>query len=291
MNIRRPAVATRSRETSLRVLALALGVSVVLLGLGVCASRAEDLGDGCTPVPKAVAGQQTLRTMADHIARGEPVRVLAIGSSSTEGIGATSPAGSYPRRLESLLQGVFADASITVQNAGIGGETAEATVARLEAVLREPAKPDLVIWQVGTNDAVKGGSEESFRALLERGVAAAQHAEVDLILLDQQFYSGIPDVSRYERFVQAVKTVAEKAKVGLFSRYQLMKDWFAADPRRLTMMLSDDRFHMSDRGYQCLASNLGHEIASSIGASLTPSQLLARSKRFAPAIDRAIRRT
>jgi hypothetical protein len=89
--------------------------------------------------------------------------------------------------------------------------------------------------------------------LLERGVAAAQQAGVDLILLDQQFYLSIPDVARYERYVGMVEAIAARAKVGLFSRYKLMKDWALLDARLLKGMLSTDQFHMGDHGYRCLA--------------------------------------
>ena len=85
------------------------------------------------------------------------LEILAIGSSSTEGIGASSPANAYPARLKDELthdDGIAAD----VRNAGVGGELAVKTLQRLKAALKT-GWAELVIWQVGTNDALVGVDE------------------------------------------------------------------------------------------------------------------------------------
>ena len=69
-------------------------------------------------------------SLAFNKGTGLPLDILAIGSSSTEGVGASSPANAYPARLKDELEketGVDFD----VKNAGIGGELATKTVERL----------------------------------------------------------------------------------------------------------------------------------------------------------------
>ena len=105
-----------------------------------------------------------------------PLDILAIGSSSTEGIGATSAANAYPAKLEEELEertGVDFD----VKNAGVGGELAAKTLERLKRALRS-GWARLVIWQVGTNDAIVGVDEALFRATLKAGVAAVRAAGI-----------------------------------------------------------------------------------------------------------------
>jgi acyl-CoA thioesterase-1 len=252
--------------------------------------RAGDEGPGCDIATNAILPGAPLEAVTRHLAAGEPVTVLAIGSSSTEGVGATAPGASYPAQLEGDLRALWGTAQVSVRNAGVGGETADATVARLEAALAGSSRPDLVIWQVGTNDAVRGGDEAAFRALLERGVAAARRAGADLILLDQQFYPGIPDRARYERYVAMVAAVASTSKAPLFSRYRLMKKWSDLAPGLLSAMLAKDGFHMGDRGYDCLASALSQEIttylrtaspaASAVLAKRPATQNVASARRF-----------
>jgi lysophospholipase L1-like esterase len=97
------------------------------------------------------------------------VDILAIGSSSTEGIGASAPNMTYPAQLQADLAAALGE-KVAVTNAGIGGEAVAATLARLKILLKGE-KPDLVIWQVGTNDAVGGDDEAAFRAEIEDGVS------------------------------------------------------------------------------------------------------------------------
>jgi acyl-CoA thioesterase-1 len=210
--------------------------------------------------------QPALQAVARDVAIRTDVRILAIGSSSTAGVGASSPSLTYPRQLEAALERRFAGVEVDVENAGVSGETADATVSRLEKALQRVDKPDLVIWQVGTNDAIQAADEGRFQALLERGSAAAKRAGVGLILLDQQYYPSISDLAGYERYVHIVETVATNAGVGLFSRYRMMKEWDALGRGFLESMLSKDQFHMSDQGYQCMAQAFGREIASTVAA-------------------------
>jgi lysophospholipase L1-like esterase len=230
------------------------------------------------PLPPA-AERMSLSLTEAHVAQREPVRVLAIGSSSTEGIGASGPDRTYPHLLEQALRAAWRGTPVGVTNAGIGGETADQTLARLAEALKQPVKPDLVIWQVGTNDAITGGDEAAFRRRLEQGVALVRAAGSDLIILDQQYYPAIPDHARYERFVGLVAAVADGAEVPVFSRYALMKDWNRQDPNLLAGMLSSDQFHMGDQGYACLAQALGREILDAVTPRPDPLQAVARAKR------------
>ena len=119
-----------------------------------------------------------------------------------------------------------------VRNAGVGGEVSSATLARLRSELAS-RRPDLVIWQVGTNDAVAGVDAAVFRANLEAGVAAARAQRVPIILVDPQFYFGIKDLARFKQFVAIVSDVGARMHVPVFSRFAMMKAWAAQIGRRL----------------------------------------------------------
>jgi hypothetical protein len=45
-----------------------------------------------------------LTNLSHRLSIGRPIRIVAIGSSSTAGFGATSPAATYPSRLEAELR-------------------------------------------------------------------------------------------------------------------------------------------------------------------------------------------
>lgn len=201
-----------------------------------------------------------LRRTAARLRAKMPVHVLAIGSSSTQGVGASSPAASYPARLELALERRFPGAEVEVINAGKAGETADGALERLNTEL-DRIKPDLVVWQVGTNDALNASvSEPKFESIVERGILSIERHKSDVLLLDPQYSKRINDPARYERFVQTLERVAEKEHVCLFSRYQLMKTLDASSDAGAEPLLAPDGLHMNDAGYACIAERLASQI-------------------------------
>src|SRR6185312_1463932 len=120
-------------------------------------SRADD-GANTAPACNGPTGftrlQEPLLRTSLALTAGDPLVIVAIGSSSTAGVGASSPAASYPSQLEADLRARFPGVPITVLNRGIGGEEAPQMLARFDRdVIAE--KPDLVLWQVGTNGVLR----------------------------------------------------------------------------------------------------------------------------------------
>ena len=68
--------------------------------------------------------------------RGGRVRIVAIGSSSTEGVGASSPAANYPSQLRALLETSLPRDEFEVINLGVGGETAKRPPPAFAATFR-----------------------------------------------------------------------------------------------------------------------------------------------------------
>jgi acyl-CoA thioesterase-1 len=248
-----------SRATS--AFARLAGVSCVLFAL-TCA-RAESVS---CPSETAAFETNGAAPAFPKVRIGLPLDILAIGSSSTEGIGATSPANAYPAKLEEELEkrmGVDFD----VKNAGVGGELATKTLERLQSALKS-GWARLVIWQVGTNDAIVGVDETVFRATVQAGIVAAHAAGVPMMLIGPQFTLKSPDPVRYARFVRMVDEIGAADHVPVLSRYALMKSWSAKGARALSLLLSGDGLHMSDLGYRCLAHALAEAIEGGAQAKL-----------------------
>lgn len=104
----------------------------------------------CLAPKGGVKSMGSLPRVAHKLIDNKPVVIVAFGSSSTQGYGSSSPAYNYPNRLAAQLRRHYPSADITVINSGKGGEDAPEMMARLKATVLD-AKPDLVIWQVGTN--------------------------------------------------------------------------------------------------------------------------------------------
>jgi acyl-CoA thioesterase I len=93
----------------------------VLVGL-VLPARAQAPVSGCNVSLDQVRLANPLARFAHRLMSEEPITVVAIGSSSTAGAGASSAAASYPNRLAVELKQHFPNHSITVINRGVGGE-------------------------------------------------------------------------------------------------------------------------------------------------------------------------
>lgn len=209
-------------------------------------------------LPKA-----NLAHTASIIKGTSPLKILAIGSSSTQGIGATAPKFAYPAQLMTELGALKSFGNVEVRNAGIGGETIEQTLKRLVQEL-DSYKPDLVLWQVGTNDAITGDSDpELFRKLIGEGIKSILDRQIDAILIDPQFYLKIPNAAVYEHYVEMVHAAAQDNKIAVFPRYKLMQAW-NKQPGGVTRMMGPDGFHMGNRGYACLADLLTTEITTAV---------------------------
>ncbi|MFG1393702.1 SGNH/GDSL hydrolase family protein [Xanthobacter agilis] len=222
----------------------------------------------CPPEVRPNPALSLAPAAAERVRSGAALRILAIGSSSTAGVGASRPEANYPSQLARRLVEALGEGRVEVTNAGVSGESAPATVKRLEAFLSAAEKPDLVLWQVGTNDVIFGGTPERLGALVGRGLDAA--AGVAAVVIDQQYFPLILDLGRYEQFVAAVGEAAAERQVPLLGRYAMMKQWAAEDPDGFRHLFSWDRFHMNDKGYACLAQELADAVVQAVGAVAPP---------------------
>jgi acyl-CoA thioesterase-1 len=208
--------------------------------------------------------------IAARIDRREPLTIVAIGSSSTQGAGASAPELSYPSRLEAALKERFPLVDIRVINRGIGGEDVPEEFARLERdVIAE--RPQLVIWQIGTNAVLRRDDLVADRMLIERGVAQLKASGSDVVLMDLQYAPRVIARPDHAEMLQLIEEVAERtAGVALFRRFEIMKHWQAPPeaPGQISRetdaatMIGRDGLHMTDRGYFCLATSLAEALAS-----------------------------
>ncbi len=205
------------------------------------------------------------------LAAGKPVKIIALGSSSTYGAGASSRAGSYPSRLADELALRLPGHKFTILNRGVGGDEVSSMIARLETdVLAE--KPDLVLWQVGTNSVLRDEAVLPNGTLLHEGLSRMKAIGADVVLIDPQFAPKVLAKSNHEGMVSLISTAAKAEHVCLFNRFALMRQWYEADHLPFEAFLSSDGLHMNDWSYACLAKWLGASIAE---AATRPTATMA----------------
>jgi hypothetical protein len=194
-----------------------------------------------------------------HLAQGlqgsGPVRIVAMGSSSTAGRGDVVP---YPHRLEMYLrvqyQDRFPDVRIDVLNRGKGGEEAVEELLRFRSdIFLE--RPSLVIWQVGTNAVFQRGKYvlANVAAKIAEGLERLSLEPMDVVLIDPQYTPAMlldDTADASGRMVALISEVAEKAKVNLFRRWALMRHWHVRNNVGLDQLFdptdANDQLHQSD---------------------------------------------
>src|SRR5262245_6034427 len=186
--------------------AAATAIAGIMMPLG---ARAADPVPQCSVSSGLSRFDLPLPHVAQRIAAGEPIRIVAIGSSSTSGAGASSTASTYPSRLEVELNARFPGVGIQVLNRGVGGEEVPQMLARFsQAVVAE--KPDLVIWQLGTNSVLRGHDIRKVAESIADGVGRLRAIGSDVILMDLQFAPRVIEKADAEAMVDLIAAEAKR---------------------------------------------------------------------------------
>ncbi|KJC39274.1 GDSL family lipase [Bradyrhizobium sp. LTSP885] len=216
--------------------------------------------------PKGVPDTMgSLPHVAAKLAAGKPVVIVAFGSSSTQGYGSTSPEFTYPNRLDTQLRRQYPSADITVLNRGKGGDDAPEMMKRLQSEVID-VHPDLVIWQVGTNAVLRNLDPGETGKQVEDGVARIQAAGSDIVLVDPQYSPRVTERPESARgMVKLLGRIAALRHVGIFPRFEVMRDWHERQAIPINDFVIADGLHMNDWGYACFAQLLGDDIIRSVG--------------------------
>jgi lysophospholipase L1-like esterase len=185
--------------------------------------------------------------------------IVAFGSSTTEGTGATSPARSYPRMLETdIIQALGSEYSVKVINRGVAGEDILDMMKRIDTdVLSQ--KPGLVIWQIGTNDPIRGVPLSTFETTTRAGIAAIRGIGSDVMLLEPGDTHG----TFMYRFI--VRQISLEMRVPIIKRYDLFYKWLNSGKTRIDLLMCPDNIHFTDEGYARLAAEISTEILNATG--------------------------
>lgn len=200
-----------------------------------------------------------LNTMT-RLASGGPLTIVAIGSSSTAGAGASSPAANYPSRLGVELNERFPGHDIAVLNRGANGEETNNMMARFATgVIAE--HPQLVLWQVGTNSVLRDHPLKPHGAALHEGIEELKAVGADVVMIDPQYAPKVLAKSETPAMVNQIAVTAKEENVDLFHRFAVMRDWHEGRHLPFDTFVSPDGLHMNDWGYGCWAKLLGAAIA------------------------------
>ncbi len=252
-------------QVRLIIAVVSLGAAAAIGSLAIPPAQAQAQSSVLTAPICSISPQQArfalpLPKVARRLVSGQPIKIVALGSSSTYGAGASTSAAAYPSRLAEELTQLFPGHAFTVLNRGVSGEEAPDMLARLDtAVLAE--QPDLVLWQVGTNSVLRDKELPPHISTLHQGLMRLKASGADIVLIDPQYAPRVTAKSNCDAMVALIAATAKAEHIDIFHRYELMRSWYVDQRLPFETFLSADGLHMNDWSYACLAKALGMAIA------------------------------
>lgn len=213
----------------------------------LAANRRIDLG---APLPRTAA----------RLRAGGRLRIVAVGSSSTTGLWMFRRSATYPEVMARELAALRPTAQVEMVNSGQIGDTIGGTIGRFQRDVLA-YEPDLVIWQLGTNDVAWGGHAAGLKEEIINGVRILKASGADVVLMDLQYAPMVLHSSEHPIIQAMIAEAAREERVGLFSRFALMRRSIDAGlpPGAL---VSWDGLHNSADGYDCIGRALARAVSA-----------------------------
>jgi acyl-CoA thioesterase I len=165
----------------------------------------------------AIEGQSPLPNVTLAIDARKTIRILAIGGSA-----APRASGRYTEQIEQLLESTIKGVDVVVVNRGVSGELAAEAAARIQTEVALSA-PDLVLWQVGTNDALARVPLEELNETVNETIRWLKGHNVDVVLAGLQYAKQMATDAYYRATRELMRKIAAQENVLLVGRYETMR--------------------------------------------------------------------
>ena len=256
-------------QTSLSLgvaLALALALAVGLprdarAEMNGLAPAMPTLSDSCEAPAQDIAANGPLPNLVKALDNHKTVQILAIGSASAAPLGGDSGVKSYPLQLEDMLKVALKGVDVDIINRGTGGEVAQTSADRIrgEVALN---KPDLVLWQLGTNDALSRVDPEQFSEVVKATIDWLKSNDTDVVLVGLQYTTRFAKDESYFAIRTALDKIAKDENILYVKRYDAMK--FIAQTRAKVHLMASDNYHLSELGTKCMAEHVARAMIANL---------------------------
>jgi lysophospholipase L1-like esterase len=222
-------------------------------------------GQVLAPVPKgcetpgvSVIADSPLPNIAIALKERKKINILAIGATSASLRGPVS--GGYYAIVEHYLESTFKGLDVEVVHRGVSGELAGDAAERIknEVALNEA---DLVLWQLGTADALAQVPVADFTDTVSQTIAWLKEHKVDVILVGLRYTRSMAKDQHYQAIRAAIQDVAKAQKVLRIGRYEAEE---MMEKIRLEQHVPMSQAEVSEASYVCMAEYLARAIAAGL---------------------------
>jgi lysophospholipase L1-like esterase len=251
--------------------AVAVALAVALAGAATAFAQGTAPSSAAPPMPapfsqdcqvpnEQIVEQSSLPNVAAALQNRKQIRILAIGSSPS--VGRRSPHGRGPgEQIRQILQQANKGLDVVTINRGLSGELAAQAAPRIrnEVALHDP---DLVLWQVGTNDALAYVPLDELRSTIVDTIRWLREHKVDVVLAGLQYVDRMAQDDHYKAVRELLRDIAAGENVMIVRRYEAQR--LLAQAEGSGGGLAPDEFARTEAGYVCLAQYMARAIALGI---------------------------
>jgi lysophospholipase L1-like esterase len=218
-----------------------------------------------------LVGNNELKHVAEAVEKEKKLTIAVVGTGSSILAGPEGPRSAYPARLEAVLKAKLPSVAVKVVSLVRTRMTTEDLAKGMEKLVNDE-KPDLVIWQTGTLDAIRRVDPDEFRAALEEGVETLHKGGADVILMNMQYSPRTDIMVPLGPYADNMRVVAQQHEIPLFDRLAIMRHW--SDTGAFDLYAAGKDNVLAQRVHDCI----GRGIASMIidAAHLHPESKAAQ---------------
>ena len=223
------------------------------------------------PVPKeclapaaAVVAGLPLPNIAVALKERKKITILAIGGTSASLRGPVS--GGHYAIVERFLESTFKGLDVVVVHRGVSGELAShaAERIRIEVAL---TGADLLLWQLGTADALARVPPAEFHESVSQTIAWLKRHKIDVVLVGLRYARSMANDAHYQAIRAAIQAVGKEHNVLRIGRYDA-EETLARIRAEQGVTISEAE--VTEVGYSCMAEHLARAIASGLFVTGAP---------------------
>ena len=154
---------------------------------------------------------------------------------------------------------------MVVEHRSLPGDITADSIERFTALVTE-IEPNLVVWQVGTNDALAKADVEPFTGALAEILEWLNKHDIDAVLLEPPYSSALVSDEHYTALRAAIRNSARRNGVSVVLRFEALQ--YLSQQRSEA---ARNQFGLSELGYRCMAEHVALTISLSV---LQPAPLV-----------------
>lgn len=234
----------------------ALVAALFIFNLAASGAHAQR-PDRCDVPGYLLFGDNELKRVAKAVKENQRLHIAIVGTGSSTLGGPEGNQRAYPAILEAALKSRLPNVEVKVSTHAAPRQTAANMASELNKIVATE-KPDLIVWQTGTVDAMRGIEPDEFGAVVNEGVEKIRAAGADVILMNMQYSPRTETMIAVSPYAENLRWVSQQRNVPLFDRLGIMRHW--SDTGIFDFHTPTKAFAVAQRVHECIGRALATQI-------------------------------